>query len=248
MKHLIAIGLALSVSATAFADHANYSQGHNRLYFGLNTGVSVVNNQSYNHYSANNDYTVFFRDESSARGYNGGLIVGYNFFCDCHMMMGVELGGNLYSNRGHETVNFYNRNDGYYSNFEFGHDMEYSFHITARPSFIINRCTLFYFNVGAGFAKINFDAQNLIPENAGVFVRHHSDNISRWGLTLGAGIHKRITNYVGVFGEYQYTYYGECDLGRLYQGNSLIAPIGSFANRSAIIDANVFKFGLIFNM
>lgn len=248
MKHGIVLGLALCAATSAYADHASFNQAHNRLYFGVNTGASMVNSQSLNHYSANDDYTVNFREESSARGYNGGLVLGYNFFCDCHMMLGIELSGNLYTNRGHQTVDFYNSGDGYYSNFEFGHDMEYSFHITARPSFIINPCTLFYFNVGAGYAKINFDAQNLIPENAGVFTRHQSDNISRWGLTLGAGLHKRITNYVGVFGEYQYTYYGECDLGRLYQGSSLIDPVGAFTERSATIDANVFKFGLLFNM
>lgn len=264
MKKALFLTMFLGCSSAAVA----HTKPYHTFYFGANTGASFVTNQSFDWYHTEPQdgpgYHFINREESSARGYNGGLMVGYNFYCDCNMMLGIEASANLYTNRGHYSTVFYNPHNETTGNWEFSHDMNYSFHLTAHPSFLINNCTILYFNAGLGYAKVNFRANNLAYghsqdmewEDDHVNGHHHtswSDDENAYGFTLGAGIQKRITACVGVFAEYQYTHYGKVCLDDAPKAHShgsapSLPPLGVFSERDATIDTNVFKVGLVFTM
>lgn len=250
MKKVILLAALTAFTTNAMAyRHAEHRQTHNKYYVGVNTGASFVTNQSFDHYDSDTPYWHDLREESSARGYNGGVMFGYNFYCDCNMMLGAELSFNMYSNRGRYTDNFYNPDNSKHSNFEFSHDMEYSWHLTLRPSFIITPCTLFYMNLGVGYAKVNFKAENKIYANADPYPNRFSSDETKYGFTLGAGLQKRITNCISVFAEYQYTYYGDFCPDKVKQGGTMVPveqPEGTFTNRGAVIDTNVFKIGMMY--
>ena len=112
---LIAAGLFLTASS-AFAS-APLQTG---FYVGGNSGASFVTNQASGRVTVRNEQTVTvvpgttislddhvsgrFAEESTIRGYNGGALVGWNFYCNESWFHGVELSGDFFSNRGHYNI------------------------------------------------------------------------------------------------------------------------------------------------
>lgn len=231
---------------------------HTFYYVGLNSGASIAHFQGTDNYSDTEDqpqlpppppppYTAHHKNEVSARGYNGGLFFGYNFYCCGDLVLGLELSGDLYSNRGYYTINYWNPNNNAYSGFEFSFDVDFSLHTTLRPQFFINDDNLVFAQIGLAYADINVRAANLIASNVGNNINPVNSREATWGLTLGVGIQHRASCHISTFASYEYTRYRNIclkDVVQASQGDDVV--FGAFTNRDAFVDTNLFKMGMIF--
>lgn len=221
---------------------------HNIFYMGFNTGTSFATAQTFDHYSEINGNHHSDREEYSARGYNGGAFLGYNFTACDKVILALEIGGDLYSNRGYgSTQFFYPTPVPASSNFEFSADVDYSLRLSLRPAYIINDCNLLYLEGGISYAEVNMRATNLVsdfvtPENDIV-----NDREGTWGLTLGVGLQHRITPCFSVFTAYEYTRYRRLCFRDIVQFNPE-GDIGTLGGRDGIVDTNIFKLGFMFTL
>lgn len=276
---LLAAGLAVSAT-TALADPVMPG-----FYIGANSGSSFVTNQSNAHVLLINNaedgdrVSVTHREESSIRGFNGGVFAGWNFFCNETWFHGIEFSADFFSNRGrwtHDTyfVTHLDQDDvnARVANFENVYDLDYALNLTFRPGVKINDSTVFYGILGVSWAcfdnevnRINRrggrsgggeqeapSAMRVSHNNYGEPVNKKEDDDNLFGFVLGAGLSKQVTHYMSVFGSYQYTYYGKTDLDGFEsqmqhpQGEADPTDI-TVSERSATIDSNIFKIGVIFN-
>jgi opacity protein-like surface antigen len=241
------------------------------FYIGANTGASFVTGQTNSELTRGSDFLGFlensignglpegfanpivYRDEASARGYNGGLLVGWNFYCDREYIYGVELSGNLYSNRGYQT--WWTYGVASILNFQESWDLSYSAELTFKPGWLISNTTELYAIIGVSVAQVNTELKNLnsdtVNESDPVTVENEK---TIYGFVLGAGIQKQLCNRLSVFTSYQYTYYSKASLSDGVEGSFSTArndentfdPATHITDRKLRIDSNVFKVGLIY--
>jgi opacity protein-like surface antigen len=241
------------------------------FYVGANTGASFVTGQTNSELTRGIEFLGFlentlgtglpegfadpivFRDEASARGYNGGLFVGWNFYCDHEYVLAVELNGNLYSNRGYQTWWTYGENS--LLNFQDSWNLAYSAELTFKPGWLISNTTELYAIMGVSVAQVNTELKNLLSDtltpgdSASV-----KDEKTIYGFVLGAGIQKQLCNRLSAFSSYEYTYYGKASLSDGAEGsigenenNGNSFEFGTqITDRKLRIDSNVFKVGLIY--
>lgn len=246
-KKALILTLSFACSTSAMAHYPAHSARPYQFYAGVNSGASFYTNQSTDTFLSVSGFTLSDRETSDARGYNGGIVLGYNFYCHCNMVLGAEFSANMYTNRGAQTLHFYEVSSFTSRNFEISHDMQYSWHLTLRPSFCINPCNSIYMNAGIGFARLNFRTDNKDTASASPYPIRQEDNENVYGLTLGVGFNHRLTTCTSFFTEYQYTHYGDATLKEFKLGGTLATPDGRLTNRSATIDTNVFKIGFSYN-
>lgn len=248
------VALALT-SATSYAD-----EFHKGLYIGLNSGASFVTGQTYSELTRDEFFSpsfagvrnsMVFRDEGSTRGYNGGALIGWNFYADRSYIYGLELTGNLYSNRAHQT--WWNVGTRFanipFLNFQESWDLTYSADLTFKPGWFATPSTELYALFGVSVAQLRTELRNLSPDPGNSAPNTFDDEKNIYGFVLGAGIQKEVCNKFSVFASYQYTYYGKKSLSDGGEGsfdNSSIVDGSSVLNRSIRIDSNVFKVGLIY--
>lgn len=233
-----------SVVLLTLSSSAAMGQGfHKGFYAGLNSGASFVTGQTYSESTRGGSSSILvFRDEASARGYNGGALFGVNFYCDPVFIYGIELTGNLYSNRARQT--WWNMRSVFeYSatqNYQDSWSLAYSADLTFKPGYFISPSTELYAIMGASVAGLKAELKHLTlgADNGDPAVRNHK---TLYGAVLGAGIQRELCNRVSVFGSYQYSYYGKTNLSDAGDGGE-----GQISNRSLRIDANVFKLGVIY--
>ncbi len=188
---LLAAGLFLTAS-TALAS----SPLQTGFYVGGNSGASFVTNQASGdlHVSRENrevnEIVVVdqihdrYSEESSIRGYNGGVFVGWNFYCDESWFHGVELSGDFFSNRG--RFNFgapygvTHRQgsepdaviDVRQVNFQDVYDLEFALNLAFKPGAKINDSTVLFGILGASWARFDSEVHQ---------VRGRRDNDRREG-------------------------------------------------------------------
>jgi opacity protein-like surface antigen len=247
----VTLALSSSVALAAVGAHQEFQKG---FYVGVNTGASFVTGQTYNklgdrhrvkdHHDdqARGDHGNFegenliFRDEASARGFNGGLTLGWNFYCDCEYIYSVELSGNLYSNRAYQNIWLEDRNfqgprqeDEHRFerniNIEESWDMSYSGELVFKPGFFICDATQIYAILGGSVAQVK-DRVTLLSDNDRRHHRDgeenhkkkrgdsnsHEDSETVYGFVLGAGVQKQLCNRLSFYSSYEYTYYGRTAL------------------------------------
>jgi len=250
----VTLALSSSVALAAVGAHQEFQKG---FYVGVNTGASFVTGQTYNKLGDrhrvrdNHDNhgepatrggnfegeNLIFRDEASARGFNGGLTLGWNFYCDCEYIYSVELSGNLYSNRAYQNIWAEDRNfhgprqeDEHISerniNIEESWDMTYSGELVFKPGFFISDATQIYAILGGSVAQVkdrvtllsDFDRRHHRDgdENHKKKRDHnsnsHEDSETVYGFVLGAGVQKQLCNRLSFYSSYEYTYYGRTSL------------------------------------
>lgn len=254
-----AVALAFS-SSIALADGFQFQKG---FYIGANTGASFVTGQPYDELRLIDSYPGFladtktiFRDEGSARGYSGGAFLGWNFYVDREYIYGLEISGNAYSNRAHQSIwsiGAYNQSVilADVLNFDESWDMKYSADLTFHPGVLLSESTSLYGIFGASIAEIS----TTFKESR----RHHSHDESDtlYGFVLGAGIQKQLCNRLSMFVSYQYTYYGDHSL----RDHTINIPLvnatptlrqvrednfNGVHHRTLNIDTNVFKIGMLY--
>lgn len=208
-----AVALAFS-SSLALADGFQFQKG---FYIGANTGASFVTGQTYSELKFIDAFPgllagtkTTFRDEASARGYSGGAFLGWNFYVDSEYLYGLEISGNAYSNRAHQSIwsigAFNNGSPSAVLNFDESWDMKYSADLTFHPGVFLSESTALYGILGASIAEIS----TRFKESR----RHHNheESDTLYGFVLGAGIQKQLCNRLSMFVSYQYTYYGDHSL------------------------------------
>lgn len=258
----ISAAVAMTISSSAaLAD--GFQKG---FYIGLNTGASFVTGQTYDDLSRTGNVIVSgtpvtisnttYRDEASARGYNGGILAGWSFYSDRAYIYSIEASGNLYSNRAHQT--YWTLGDatngiGYdVLNFEESWDLTYSADIVFKPGYFVSETTQLYAIMGASVAELKTQLKNLTSNTAFDNKLSFEDTKTLFGFVLGAGIQKQLCNHLSFFTSYQYTYYGHQNLSDGVAGELLLdrqAISGTFlttADRSIRIDTNVFKVGFTY--
>ncbi len=238
----IAASVALALSSCGVLA-GNFTQEYQKgFYVGVNTGASFVTGQTYakvsnrRHDDNDVDHTLTFRDEASARGYNGGLTLGWSFYCDREYIYSVELSGNLYSNRAYQNIwgefnrDRRDRQEGGRRdreeafNFEQSWDMTYSGELVFKPGYFVSDSTQLFAILGGSIAQVKSKVKDLSDEGR----RHHDNDVRQegrrhhnsnelsnsdtlYGFVLGAGISKQLCNRLSVFTSYEYTYYGHND-------------------------------------
>lgn len=233
--------IALVATALTAQAHAQLGQG---FYVGLNTGSSFVTNQAENHFSFNGDGSgsFLYHDESSQRGFNLGAAIGWNFYCDCHYVMGLEFSADWYFNEADYTTEFpINVHENWKD--------KYALNLTFRPGVLINESTLLYAQLGVAWTCFESETHfnNAADFGGGVsFAGNFEQDENLWGWVLGAGIQKQVCDNFSMFAQYTYTYYNddECLDDLRFTG-----PEGQSArwhNREFNLDTNTFKVGLIF--
>ncbi len=255
----ITVALALS-SSMALADVFQFQKG---FYIGANTGASFVTGQTYDELRLSNTFPgpfagskTVFRDEASARGYNGGAFLGWNFYVDREYIYGLEISGNAYTNRAHQTFwsegNQTTPTPVHILNFEESWDMKYSADITFHPGVFVSDSTALYGILGGSIAEIktNFKSVSHAP---GVRDRSNDESETLYGFVLGAGVQKQLCNRLSMVASYQYTYYGDHSLRNHHI--PLPAPtlrqagesnFNGVNHRTLTVDTNVFKLGLLY--
>lgn len=250
--------IAMTLSSTV-ALAQDYQKG---FYIGLNTGASFVTGQTYDELTPGAQLATFggnlfsvgttiYRDEDSARGYNGGVLLGWNFYCDDQFIYSLEVSGNLFSNRAHQD---------FWSiapititpslgviNFEESWDLTYSADLIFKPGYFVSNCTQVFAIIGGSIAQLNTRLKNLTPNTAFSNPFEFEDNKTIYGLVVGAGIQKQICNCISFLASYEYTYYGKQDLdpGRAgFFGVETDFTVN--VDRSIRIDTNVFKVGFAY--
>lgn len=261
---MAAVALALTSSVTlADGFHQEFQKG---FYVGLSTGASFVNGQTSFRVVKDDidgpleDTTAFYRDEASARGYNGGVTIGWDFYCDREYIYGVALSGNVYSNRAHQnwwSAGEYNGTVApgglpgvQLQNFEQSWDMRYSADLTFQPGWFVSDSTKLYAIIGGSVARVNAEIKNVSRNESEDFTTLE-DKETVYGFVIGAGIQKQLCNRLSAFASYQYTYYDKIDLrDALEDPDELPAGGGqdpTFIDHSKLrIDTNVFKVGLLY--
>lgn len=258
--------IAATVAIAFFSNITLADAFHNGFYIGLNTGASfaTVQNNDFPEYGTgfqvlNRAFIpspAHFRDESSARGYNGGALIGWNLYCDHQYVYSIEASGNLYSNRAHQsfwtiglTTNsyFYTR-----ANFEESWDIRYSADLVFKPGYLVSNTTELYGILGASVAGLDTKLENLSPDTAYLNHLTFEDSKTLVGFVLGAGIQKQLCNNLSFFASYQYTYYGKQDLSTGLAGY-IIPPVENppidlqtYVERSICLDTNVIKVGFTY--
>jgi opacity protein-like surface antigen len=264
-----AIVLAVSSTATfAAVPTQDFLKG---FYVGINSGASFVTGQTISDLVRGPDFqtaldnefgtipsgfsdSINFRDEASSRGYNGGILIGWDFYCDREYIYGVEISGNLYTNRAYQT--WWNVGLDGVINFQDSWDLTYSADVVFKPGWFVSDSTKLYAILGLSIAGLNTELKNLAVNNESDDVTLRDDNQTIWGFVLGAGIQKQLCNHFSVFASYQYTYYGRTELDdfavetdqiETTEGGDIISDASSsIQNRELRIDSNVFKLGLIY--
>lgn len=251
-----------SIVALALTTGASYASNfHPGFYIGLNSGASFVSGQTYSELTRDPNFfpsfpfgvnPTVFRDEGSTRGYNAGALVGWNFYCDREYIYGLELTGNLYTNRAHQTWWSFGTSFGQFGgtpllNFQESWDLTYSADLTFKPGWLVNSSTELYAILGASVAQLKTELKNLSPNNNDFNsdVVTFDDQKTIWGAVLGAGIQKELCNKLSAFASYQYTYYGKHTLSDGAEGGDS-SQGSNILNRTLRIDSNVFKVGLIY--
>lgn len=248
------LALGLFAVATTTSAHDTSGLRHTFYYLGLSTGAGFAHFQGSDNYFETDvptppalPYMSCHRNEVSARGYSGGLQFGYNFYCCNNVLLGIELSGNLYSNRGYYTVAFYNPNNNNSALFEFSVDVDFSVHATLRPQYVINDCNLVYGQIGLAYADFNVRGANLIAANVGDNPNPVDNRESSYGLTLGCGLQHRASAHLSIFAAYEYTRYRELCLNDVLQTPPIPQMLGgAFRDRTARMDTSLFKLGLLF--
>lgn len=238
-----------AVSASAASIHTGF-------YAGLNTGASFLNNTSktvYNLSADNEALGITMREDSSQRGFNGGIFSGYNFYNDGTMMVGAELSFDWNSNNG------YYADDYIVTNNESTYSMRYDFNLTIQPGVCITPCAWMFMKLGVAYGCFCDDYENLHSGLvSGAKVVNTDEGLFGW--TLGAGLQRAVTDNFSLFTSYQYTYYGTCDMNVAKNGtriNVMTAPaagnileqegaISAKIKRDAKLDQSVFKIGAIY--
>lgn len=233
------------LSTSTFASHL-----HKGFYVGANTGVAYIDGDHYTKLiDAQSDpqiaadfAPVVFRDDAGARGFSGSLLAGWNFFCDRGLIVGIELSGDIFSNRGRFTENL--QTPLHKINYEENFNLNYAVNTTLQPGWLINDSSALYAIVGYSYGRMDSEAKNLYLPSAGdsVLQSKHGDAVH--GFVLGAGIKRQFAKYVYVFASYQYTHYGRTGLADVTGGAGKAFSPFMFKDRSITLDSSVFKLGM----
>lgn len=239
IKTTAAISLALS-SCSVLASNFEFQKG---FYIGANTGASFVTAQTQNVSSIDNVQGLtrtIARHEDSARGYNGGVLLGWDFYADKEYIVGVVASGNAYTNRGFQTYS--NPGAVVPQHFQESWKMNYSADLNFKPGWFISESTELYALLGASVARIDTEYKNF------VFYGYDNKPLEQkktlYGAVLGAGVQKQLCNRFSVFASYQYTYYGKTRLNDVVINTE--GGLISTDHRKMRIDTNVAKIGLIY--
>lgn len=220
---------------------------HRGFYVGANTGVSYVDGEHFTRLVDTNTETpdfapVVYRDDAGARGYSSSLFAGWNFYCDRGVLLGIELSGDIFSNRGRFTE--YLQTPLHKFNYQESFNLNYALNTTLQPGWLINDCTVLYGILGYSYARMDVIAKNLYLPSAGdsAVESKHGDIVH--GFVLGAGIRRQFAKYVNVFASYQYTHYGRTKLNDITSGEGLLYSPVTLTDRSITLDSSVFKIGM----
>lgn len=239
-------------SGTAIAQ--NFHKG---FYIGINSGASFVTGQTDDKFITGVNFinpermTTRYREEDSQRGYNGGVLIGWNFYVDREYVYGIELSANEYSNTAHQTFwNFTpdaNVND--LINFQESWKLRYVFDLTFKPGVLISDFSELYGIIGVSTSKSKTELKNLVPQLAGSSPLTFHDSKDVYGFVLGVGAQAQLCNHLGVFTSYKYTYYGDKHLSDGVEGNPGDGneDFQTFIkHRKLNVDTNVFNIGLVY--
>jgi opacity protein-like surface antigen len=270
----MASAIVLAVSSTVTLAAVPSQEFLKGFYVGINSGASFVTGQTFSDLDRGPDFltainngigiqlpTGFadgtnYRDEASSRGYNSGIFIGWDFYCDREYIYGVEISGNLYTNRAYQT--WWNIGIDGIINFQDSWDLTYSADVVFKPGWFVSDSTKLYAILGLSIAGLNTELKNLAVNNQSDNVSLRDDNQTIWGFVLGAGIQKQLCNHFSAFASYQYTYYGRTELDTFAvesdqiqtdneTGDIVFDASSSVQNRELRIDSNVFKLGLIYS-
>ncbi len=255
--HLDKIATALLFTfCTGTALAQNFHKG---LYIGANSGATFVTGQIQDTYITGINFinderlTTFYHNEASERGYNAGILVGWNFYVDPQFVLGVELNGNAFSNNAYQT--FWNStedlDDNDLVNWQESWKIRYTADLLFKPGVLISESTELYGIIGLSYAELKTQLKNRLPAFAGSSRLTFNDSNNIVGIVLGAGLTKQLCNQLGFFTSYQFTYFGtgETDLANGVQGNSFgqNEDFRTFVrDRKLKVDASVFKVGLVY--
>jgi len=239
----------LSIFSCSSMATAHTLKGSPRYWYaGINTGASFIHNSSRDKFVRNNN-EILFREDHSQRGFNGGIFLGWNFYtCDV-FNLALELTADLYSNRGHYTIDAFDDASQRTIHHDVNYDMNYAFHLALRPGFCINDCTMLYFTIGAAYGDFEIEMNNRNSQTIGPGnPQSISEDEWLWGFSLGTGLKRQLSCNLSVFAAYEYTYYGKesFDDMNMLLGSS-ISDQARIGDREACIDSNTFKLGLIYN-
>jgi opacity protein-like surface antigen len=243
-----AAALALS-SSVAMADGFQFQKG---FYLGANTGAAFVTGQTYAHIlhsetfsgPVGTDIQASIREEASARGYTGGITLGWDFYNDREFIYGLALSGTAYSNRAYQTSNSV---DQYYGliNLEESWDLQYSADLTFKPGWFISDSTELYAILGGSVAQVTVDLKNVTPLDTFRRPLTFANKATLYGFVVGAGVQKQLSNRLSAFAAYQYTYYGRAKLDPAFVSGTSEWPLFA-SGRELRLDANVLKVGLVY--
>lgn len=249
--------IATSVLFALSSSTALAQDFHNGFYIGLNSGASFVTGQTNSELITGVNFinpvssTTRYRDEDSARGYNGGISLGWNFYADREYVYGIELSGNASSNTANQTFWNFTPDAGLPDliNFQESWKIRYTVDLTFKPGVLISDSAELYGILGVSTAELKTKLKNLVPVLAGSSPLTFNDSKDVYGFVLGAGAHKQLCNHFGLFTSYQYTYYGSKHLSDGVEGNPSNGN-DNFQNfikhRKLRVDTNVFKIGLVY--
>lgn len=251
--------IATSILITLSAGTVLAQPFHKGLYIGANTGATFVTGQIQDKFVNGVNFintereSTLYRNEDSERGYNGGILVGWNFYVDPQFVLGIEINANAFSNNAYQTIwNFTPDIDGNdLINWQERWKIRYTADFLFKPGVLISDSTELYGIIGISYAEVKTQLKNLVPSLAGPNRLTFNNSSDVYGFVLGAGLTKQLCNQLGFFTSYQYTYFGngQDHLADGVEGNfdGQDQDFRTFLKeRKLKVDANVFKVGLIY--